>query len=148
MKEHGYTEGDWIVHQWYGVGRIRGIEKKNIAGQEKDYFHIVTQESEFWVPVDPDQDTRVRRLVSPKELKTALETLQETPVELPKDYRQRQQVIREARSDGSLDAICKIIRDLSARRKRKSLNEKEKGELSFLRGLLLKEWSKSEAKRS
>jgi RNA polymerase-interacting CarD/CdnL/TRCF family regulator len=35
-----YSKGDWIVHAYYGVGQVKGIEKKELEGEKKLFFKV------------------------------------------------------------------------------------------------------------
>lgn len=139
----GYAKGDWLVHCYHGLGRVREIESKRINGEEAEYYRVEADDAVFWVPVEGSEDSHVRPVTPRHKLMKALKVLQAPPRKMADAYQKRQQRIRAAKNDGSIDAICSIIRDLTARRMEKGLNENEKRALGFFKGLLLHEWSVS-----
>lgn len=137
-----YSKGDWLVHCYHGLGRVKGVESKKINGEKAKYYRVEADDSIFWVPVEANgEDSRVRPVTSRRKLKQALRVLKTTPEKMSDAYQKRQQRIKSVKKDGSIDAICGIIRDLTARRREKSLNENEKRALTFFKTLLLREWS-------
>ena len=58
-------KGDWIVHQRYGVGEVRAIDKKKLAGKERKYFRVKTQKgATYWLPINKKPD--YIRFISPR----------------------------------------------------------------------------------
>jgi RNA polymerase-interacting CarD/CdnL/TRCF family regulator len=139
----GYSKGDWLVHCYHGLGRVREIESKRINGEEAEYYRVEAADAVFWVPVEESKDSHVRPVTPRRKLMKALKLLKTPPKKMADAYQKRQQRIRAAKNDGSIDAICSIIRDLTGRRMEKGLNENEKRALGFFKGLLLNEWSVS-----
>lgn len=142
-QEQAYGKSDWIVHNYHGVGQIQAVETKTIAGQRSTYYRVKTKDRVFWIPVEDSQTSNIRPLVSPRELMKTLKILTRPPEELDRDYRARQRQIDEVRSKGTLRAVCRLVRDLWARRMQKSLNDNEERTLDFYQKILLEEWSLS-----
>lgn len=142
-QEQAYVKSDWIVHNYHGVGQIKAVETKTIAGKKGKYFRVKTKDREFWIPVEDSQTSNIRPLVSHQELLKTLKIFSRPPEELEKDYRARQRQIDEFRSKGTLMAVCRLVRDLWARRMQKSLNDSEERTLEFYQKILLEEWSLS-----
>jgi len=42
IQGSSYTKGDWIVHARYGVGQVKGMEKKLIEGEKKLFYKVKT----------------------------------------------------------------------------------------------------------
>jgi RNA polymerase-interacting CarD/CdnL/TRCF family regulator len=138
-----FKKGDWIVHYHYGVGRVRGIETKRMDGQKKKYFRVEAEDCVYWVGVENVDVGSVRPVTPSAELPRRLKVLEKPAREMAADYRTRQARIKEAKAEGSLESICRIVRDLTARQQEASLNENETRELRSLRSLLLREWATS-----
>ncbi len=77
-EELALTPGDFVVHERYGIGIYRGIEKKTIEGIEKDYikieyagksalFIVATQTDvlQRYACADTDKPPKVNKLGSP-----------------------------------------------------------------------------------
>lgn len=135
-----YSKGDWVVHLYYGVGQIEKIEKKTISENTTLYYRVATDNGTFWLPVKNANCDRVRPLATPGEMKAALNILKRKPRKMESDYKDRQKQIKKAQSDGSLHALCRIIRDLIARQKLKKLTTLEQKALDNFTDRLLKEW--------
>lgn len=136
-----FTKGEWIVHHRYGIGRIRRTERKVLAEIKAEYFRVETEESVFWVPVEDENNNRIRPLSSPSQLREALNSLKKPARKMASNYKQRRQQIQEAIVANSLLMRCKILRDLSALKETKNLTENEKKIFSDFQNHLLVEWS-------
>jgi RNA polymerase-interacting CarD/CdnL/TRCF family regulator len=143
MEEaHVYSEGDWIVHSRYGIGRIKGVETKSISGEETHYYRIKTTDSTFWIPVDQMDSELLRPLSTPKEIQKAIAALQKPPEAMSSNYKMRQMRIQKAQSRNTPKAIARIIRDLRAyRRKMGVLNSTERSAFRSLKKQLVEEWA-------
>lgn len=143
MEEtHGYLAGDWIVHSHYGIGRIKGVEKKSISGEETRYHRIKTTDSIFWMPVDKMDSELLRPLSTPEEMQQAILALQKPPEEMSSNYKIRQIRIRKAQSRNTPKAIAQVLRDLRAyRRKTGVLNSSERSAFRSLKQQLIEEWT-------
>ena len=63
-KSTTFSKGQWIVHHYYGVGQVKGIEKKVLDGQEWSYYKVKTRNSQYWIPVQSEDNSRLRPLSS------------------------------------------------------------------------------------
>ena len=89
QKKDQFSKGDWIVHLHYGVGQIKGIEKKQIGDEKLSYYKVETAISTFWVPtVDPDAE-RVRGVASKYMMRKALAVLKETHIPMAEDHNEK-----------------------------------------------------------
>jgi RNA polymerase-interacting CarD/CdnL/TRCF family regulator len=140
-KKRAYSRGDWIVHLAHGIGQVRRIEKKTLGGNKAKYFRVENKDSIFWVPVEKVEESRIRPVSSRYQLRKALKVLKKPPREETLNYKQRQALIKETRSDGSLPMICELVRDLTAMQNSKPLGENDRRSLIFFKNLLLQEWS-------
>lgn len=135
-----FSKNDWIVHSIYGVGQVRGVESKSIAGTEQDYYKVKGLECTFWIPVDNSEESSVRPMVTPAQLKKALMTLSNEPNEMASKHTKRWRAIKEAMAEGTLISTCRIIRDLWARNKQKKLSASEQEMFRRLKDALFREW--------
>jgi RNA polymerase-interacting CarD/CdnL/TRCF family regulator len=135
-----FSKNDWIVHSIYGVGQVRGVESKSIAGTERDYYKVKGMECTFWIPVNSSDESSVRPMVTRTELEKALMTLSNEPNEMASKHTKRWRTIKEAMAEGTLISTCRIIRDLWARNKKKKLSASEQEMFRKLKDALFKEW--------
>lgn len=143
MQEyHEFSDGDWIVHAYYGVGQIKGVEVKAVSGEETRYCKIKSPDSTFWVPEDQMDNELIRPIADPEEIERAIVTLQKPPEEMSSNYKTRQNRIKSVRLRNTPRAIARLIRDLRARRREKGmLNNSESGALRTLKQRLVHEWA-------
>ncbi|KAA3643447.1 MAG: hypothetical protein DWQ07_23320 [Chloroflexi bacterium] len=136
-----FGKGDWIVHHFYGVGQIKGIEKKELDGEKTSYYKVQAKNSLFFIPVGFEDNDRLRPLASKRELNSALKILKKEPEPLNKDHNQRKRELQEASLDGSLAAIVRMVRDLSFRQLSNPLNPTEEDTLRRFKQRFAREWS-------
>ena len=136
-----FAIGDWVVHRYHGVGKVSGVEEKKLGGESSEFFRVVGDETIFWIPVENAENDRIRPVVTKKELRKAIKILSKEPEKMETDYRQRQSRIRKVKTEGTINSICRIVRDLMGRKREKGLNESETRALRFFRELLLSEWA-------
>ncbi len=147
MAENGrnngrdYSKGDWIVHLYHGVGQIKGIVKKELNGKERKYYRVKTHNSIIFIPVRKADNDRIRPLTPKSEFKKALKVLDRPPQEMSSNHNTRKKHIRDAKSDGSVEPILRIIRDLTYRQHDSKLNTTEKRALNRLKDRVTYEWS-------
>lgn len=147
MAENGrqngqdYAKGDWIVHLYHGVGQIKGVVKKQLSGKEKKYYRVKTHNSIIFIPVKKADNNRIRPLTPRSEFKKALKVLERPPREMSSNHNTRKKIIREAKTDGSVEPILRIVRDLTFRQHDSKLNTTEKRALNRLKDRLMYEWS-------
>ena len=137
-----FKVGDSVVHPSHGVGRIVGLETQSfLAAQGRLFYEVLTPKSTVWVPVDGTPDGGLRRLTSKQDLAQYRRLLQATPQSLEPDHRKRQLELASRLRDGTFHVLCEIVRDLTARSRRKPLNEADSAALRRARTSLLQEWA-------
>ncbi|MFP3853047.1 MAG: CarD family transcriptional regulator [Anaerolineales bacterium] len=136
-----YAKGDWIVHLYHGVGQVKGIVSREVAGETSKYYRVKTDNSTLFIPVKELDEERMRPAATKKELNKALKVLKATPKEMAPDHNDRRRRIREVKNEGSLEDILELVRDLSWRRYDKKLNNTEERALRRFKDRLLREWS-------
>lgn len=143
-KNDDLTKGDWIVHTYYGVGQIKGVEKRKIGGEKTKYFKVVSNNSTFFIPTENIEPNRIRPVASKYKLRKAIKELKDQPGPLESDHNLRKKQIAEKLSDSSLDNTARLIRDLYARRISSGLNDHEETTLKKITDRLVLEWSISD----
>ena len=136
-----YTKGDWIVHAHYGVGQVKGIERKILEGENKFFFHVKTFEGEYWLSVVQTDVEYIRPITSEGQIKRALTLIRKPPEELPKDHNKRTKIIVDALKDSSLNVKARMIRDLNGKQQESRLNFTEEDAFLKMKRQLLNEWS-------
>ncbi len=136
-----FSKGDWIVHAYYGVGQIIGIESKQIGEDKVKYYKVEARNSTFFVPVKNAENERIRPVASKYMLRKAIKTLKEKPQELESDHNQRKRQISEMVNECSLVTNAQLVRDLIFRRMNHRLNDHEENTLTKVTGRLVREWA-------
>ena len=131
----------WVVHLTYGIGEIKEVETRSIAGEERRYYRVETRNSTFWMPVDTAENERVRPLASLSRIKRALRVLEQAPMKMASNHKERRKRIRENALDGSLRSDVRLIRDLYARQHQQGLNDTELESLQRMKARFLEEWA-------
>jgi RNA polymerase-interacting CarD/CdnL/TRCF family regulator len=115
-KNDGYQKGDWIVHAYYGVGQIKGVDKKAIDGVKRKYYRVKTKTMTYWLPVDNSDVEHIRPVASKNLFTRSLKLIQKKPHKMAQDYRVREKEISAAFAACSLKSLARLIRDLYGRR--------------------------------
>jgi RNA polymerase-interacting CarD/CdnL/TRCF family regulator len=136
-----FNKGDWIVHISHGIGKVVRIEKKLVRGEKIPCYRVKTEDSVFWIPVGADVSDRVRPIATPRKFKRVVRLLAEPGEQMAKMHKNRRKRIRDHTLDGKLKTTAALIRDLWARKHRKSLNDTEMRALQKLTDRFVKEWS-------
>ena len=137
-----YSPKEWIVHRHYGVGQVQGTEKKNISGEENDYYRIKTRNSTIWVAVDQLDENQFRPIATPQEFDEILAILERPPRRMKANFNARKRRINQVKSKNSPLALARIVRDLWGRQSRRgSLSNTEHSALRRFTRRLLAEWS-------
>jgi RNA polymerase-interacting CarD/CdnL/TRCF family regulator len=137
----GFDVGDWIVHAYYGVGQIEGVEERPVQGEDTDCFKVQTRDAEYWVPVERVENPRIRPVASRNRMQRAIRAIKKTPEEMNTNYRTRQARISEVLGSGSLLEMARLLRDLRGRQIARKLNATEMGALDDLKERMTHEWS-------
>jgi RNA polymerase-interacting CarD/CdnL/TRCF family regulator len=136
-----FSKGDWIVHARYGVGQVRGIEKKVLEGVKKLYFKVKTFDGVYWLSATGTSVEYIRPITSEYQIKRALTIIRRPPKELPESHIQRSKLISETLRTASLYPKARMIRDLNGKQHIAKLNIGEEDAFLLLKKQLLNEWS-------
>jgi RNA polymerase-interacting CarD/CdnL/TRCF family regulator len=133
--------GDWVVHNYYGVGQVKRIEKKPIHGEKVRTFRVKTKDSVYWIPVKKAENPRIRRVVDKRKLRRALRILSSKPEKMAKNYKTRNSHISEVFEDGSIREFMRLLRDLYALGETKKFNTTEKNAVDKLEERVAREYA-------
>jgi RNA polymerase-interacting CarD/CdnL/TRCF family regulator len=134
--------GQRVVYPAFGLGRLAGLARKSLLDAElTDFYEVIGEHSTLWVPVSEAAARGLRRLTRQDELPLYRSLLRMAPAQLSADvgfrFRDSQQRIKR----GTLQALCEIVRDLSAYGWRKPLDEYDVLTLKKSRHWLCQEWA-------
>jgi RNA polymerase-interacting CarD/CdnL/TRCF family regulator len=136
-----YSKGDWIVHAHYGVGQVKGIEKKELDGEKKVFFRVKTFEGVYWLSVVRTDVAYIRPITSEYQINRALTMIRKPPKKLPENHTQRNKMIAEALRNPSLYPKACMIRDLNGKQQKSKLNFTEEDAFLKMKKQLVNEWS-------
>jgi RNA polymerase-interacting CarD/CdnL/TRCF family regulator len=124
---HQLTIGQRIVHRRYGAGTVVRVRKGRKDEEHERYYviEIPSRELKVHLPVDSAEKTDLRKLASTRKMNRALRILSQQPTDLPRDYRERRALVSELMTDGTVDSLAEIVRDLCALQSRKSMSTLE-----------------------
>lgn len=135
-----FQEGDPVMHWTYGFGQIVHLEERMISGSKTLYYAVQARDLTVWVPADSNLESRLRTPTSQAKFKQLLNILSGPGESLPDDRHERKNHLQELLKDGSTEALCHAIRDLSTFQKAKSLNDSDQMMLKTSQNTLLGEW--------
>ena len=141
VQQNTYSKGDWIVHAHYGVGQVRGIEKKELDGEKKVFFRVKTFDGVYWLSVVRTDVDYIRPITSEYQIRRALTMIRKPPKKLPENHTKRNKLIVEAVRDPSLYSKARMIRDLNGKQQESKLNFTEEDAFLKMKKQLLNEWS-------
>lgn len=138
-----HSNGDWLVHQYYGVGQLKGKETKNIGGAKSTYFRLeMENNSTIFIPEDRLNSEWFRPVASDNTLEEVEEVLSRPPKKMAQNFNIRKSRIKKVMTENSMVNIARTVRDLTGRRKRRrTLSKTEDSALRKLKDRLLAEWA-------
>lgn len=137
-----YEIGDWVVHHTYGIGQIKGLERKPIHGELANCFRVITNAgAEWWFPQDETDNPRIRPVASPDVMQRIQTELQQPVGDLDPDRDVWKIRINEVKASDDLIATSQIVRDLTLLKTKRRLNQTESSALNHFTDRLLREWS-------
>jgi RNA polymerase-interacting CarD/CdnL/TRCF family regulator len=135
-----FRKGDMVMHCTYGLGEVINLEERALSGSKILYYGVHAQDLTVWVPADSKVTSRLRFPTPKLRFKRLLTILSEPSDPLPADRLERKARLLALLNHGSVESLCKVIRDLSAHEKVERLNDNDTMVLKQARRTLLGEW--------
>lgn len=135
--------GDQVVHASYGPGEIVQLDEKELAGRKHKYYVVQIKDLTLYVPADQAENTSLRTPTPPSQFKTLFAIMTGTGETLSENRLERKAQLTEVMRDGTLESICRVIRDLTYYSRSKKLSETDSALLERARNFLLTEWQVS-----
>lgn len=136
-----FRNGDPVMHWTYGFGHIVQLEERTVSGQRTLYYAVQVRDLTIWVPADGKLESRLRSPTPEAGFEQLFALLTSPGEPLPDDRQERKLLLQEQLRDGRAESLCRVIRDLSAFRHTKSLNDNDQALLRRSRDALLSEWA-------
>ena len=137
-----FKVGDDVVHPGHGVGRIVGLEERELGTSGLRWYYVMlVGTSTIWLPVQSSGATVLRAVTRPQDLDRYRRTLSGEPARLNRDYKQRHFDLSERLTHSSFQVICEIVRDLSALGWSRPLGDSDATMLKRVHQNLWREWA-------
>ncbi|MEW5869647.1 MAG: CarD family transcriptional regulator [Chloroflexota bacterium] len=138
-----FQVGDTIVHRSYGPGKILKMDEKRLSGRTDLYYVVQVKDLTLWVPVRDSSESSLRLLTPAKEFEKLFAILSGSGEPLSANRIERKTQLIEQMQSGSLEAICRVIRDLTNYKRTKKMSDSDASILERARDFLLTEWKLS-----
>ena len=137
-----FHKGDTVMHWTHGIGQIVNLQERALSGSKAVYYVVQVRDMTVWVPADNKVTTRLRTPTPKLRFERLLAILSSPSEALPEDRLERKARLLELLHEGRPEALCQVIRDLSAYQKQKvrPLNDNDQMILKQSRSTLLGEW--------
>jgi len=137
-----FNVDDQAVYPAHGVGVIRGIESREIAGKRQTFYILKVLDTgmTIMVPTDNARTIGMREVIGKSEVEGVYDVLRERNVRIENQtWNRRYRDYMGKIKTGSLQEIAKVLRDLSLLKYEKPLSFGERKMLDTARNLLVKE---------
>ena len=113
-KKLPFSRGDYVVYPTHGVGRVTGVEKREIAGFNLQLFVILFESEKMTlrVPVDKVSDSGLRKISSKDKMLSVIGTLKGRARSKRTMWSRRAQEYEAKINSGDPIAIAEVVRDL------------------------------------
>ncbi|HSS12576.1 MAG TPA: CarD family transcriptional regulator, partial [Rhizomicrobium sp.] len=111
-KKHEFKTNDHVVYPTHGVGKVAGIEEKEVAGVKLELFIIEFEKDKMTlrVPVNKAKTVGMRKLSSPEVVNGALNTLKGRARIKRTMWSRRAQEYEAKIDSGDLVSIAEVVR--------------------------------------
>ena len=135
-----FEVGDWVVHYFHGVGKVKDIVEKGLDGNEKTFYKVTTKNIDYWIPLEDEDADHIEPIRSKEDFENALDILSSKPVPIAKHHKTRKKKIHDRWLEGNLESRAKLLRDLYGRLKLEKLSFSEKEVLEKVKRYYINEW--------
>jgi RNA polymerase-interacting CarD/CdnL/TRCF family regulator len=136
-----FRKGDWVSHLHHGVGQVEGKEKKILDGESREYYKVSTRNGTYWIPTDNLDPSRIRPVVSERNLQKAIAILESPAEQMDKKHTVRKARINQVIEQGDLNGFCTLLRDLQGKKVAVKLNTTEQRAQTAIKKKIAAEWS-------
>jgi RNA polymerase-interacting CarD/CdnL/TRCF family regulator len=136
-----YKVGDQVIHCVYGLGEIIQLDEKVLAGKTGRYYVVKVRDLTLWVPRGERGKLSLRSLTPAREFRSLFRLLASPGESLSSNRYTRKTQLIDLMKDGTLESICRVIRDLMHYKKTMKFNEHDNSVLKRAMNFLLIEWS-------
>jgi CarD family transcriptional regulator len=138
-----FREGDLVVYPNHGAGRVTGIERKTVLGEERRYYVVHLPESELTASVPADGESGLRPCSDEASVTEALDSLSDEVTRMPSNWNHRLKHNREKLREGGIGEVAEVVRNLHRYGAENGLSTGERSLLIKARQILVSEISLS-----
>ena len=138
-----FKVGDKVVYPHHGAAIIEKTEKREIAGEEREFFVLRMAHGELTlrVPVDKVDEVGMRPPISTEDVEDLFALLAKKDVREPANWSRRFKNHQEKLKSGDVYQVAEVVRNLALREAAKGLSAGEKSMLERARVILASELS-------
>lgn len=136
----GFQVGDQVVHWVYGPGEIIQLDEKQLSGHTKQYYVVQIRDLNLWVPVGESGESSLRFPTPASDFEKLYELLSSQGEPLPDDRMERKTLLTDQLKDGTLESVCRVVRDLTLHARTKKMNDNDRTIMERAKSFLLNEW--------
>lgn len=139
-----FKKGDMAVYPAHGVGEIKDVDIKKIAGEEHAFYvmQILDTSMIVMIPCDTSEAVGLRQIISAEDADLVFTILAKKDVEIvTQPWNQRYRDYMEKIKTGDVDKIASVLRDLFVLQVDKDLSFGERKMMDTAKNLLIKEIS-------
>lgn len=137
-----FKVGDKAVHPAHGVGEIKRVESREIAGQKKSFYVLTILDTGMtvMVPTDGVERLGLRTVITKREAQRVLDILKADEIAVTSQpWNRRYREYMDMLKSGSPFEVAKVLRDLYRLKSDKDLSFGERRLLEQARSLLVTE---------
>lgn len=143
--EQSFKTGELAVYPAHGVGMITGVESRQLAGENRQFYmlRVLDTDAVIMVPIDSAANVGLRKIVKKSMLPKIYEVLQDKNDAIldSQTWNRRYRDYTEKIKSGSVIEIARVLRDLYILKFDKELSFGERRMLDTAKNLLVKEIS-------
>ena len=140
-QDMAFQVGDQVIHWVYGLGEIIQLDEKVLSGHSDEYYVVQIRDLTLWVPRNEIGELCLRLPTPAKDFQKLFSLLASPGESLSPDRFMRKTQLTELMKDGTLESICRVVRDLEYHKRNNKINENDNSILERARDSLLNEWS-------
>ncbi len=136
-----FEVGDQVVHWNFGLGEIIQLDEKKLDEFSGEYYVVQIRDLKLWVPRDEPGEPCLRFPTPADEFRDLFGLLASAGESLSANRFMRQTELTDILADRTLEAVCRVVRDLVHFKRDHKMNASDSLILKRSRAFLLDEWS-------
>ena len=123
-----YNVGDKIVYPTHGAGIIDEIIKRDVKGEEREYYVMYTHNGniKLMIPADKCDEIGVRPVIEENQIEKVLDVLKDESTVMSSNWNRRYRANMDKLKTGDIFQVAEVTRNLYRIEKEKKLSNGEK----------------------